>query len=108
LKNYVFADVAFHFRSGVQETDAMSKNKMPGVDSRSERENFGQNFRIARAKKGLSQRDVHRLTGVAQSHISEIESGTSNISIDTMVKLATVVNQPLWKLFRAPPNASKS
>ena len=81
----------------------MSKNKMPGVDSQSEREIFGQNFRKARARIGLSQRDVHRLTGVAQSHISEIETGTSNISIDTMVKLATVVNQPLWKLFRPLP-----
>jgi transcriptional regulator with XRE-family HTH domain len=54
----------------------------------------------------LSQRDVHRLTGVAQSHISEIETGTSNISIDTMVKLATVVNQPLWRLFRPLPQKS--
>jgi transcriptional regulator with XRE-family HTH domain len=78
----------------------MSKNNMPGVDSQPEREIFGQNFRAARAKVGLSQRDVHRLTGVAQSHISEIETGASNISIDTMVKLATVVRQPLWKLFR--------
>lgn len=84
----------------------MSKNNMPGVDSQNEREIFGQNFRIARAKVGLSQRDVHRLTGVAQSHISEIETGVSNISIDTMVKLATVVKQPLWKLFRpAAPRA---
>jgi len=84
----------------------MSKNSMPGVDSRSEREIFGQNFRSARVKSGLSQRDVHRHTGVAQSHISEIETGTSNISIDTMVKLATVVKQPLWKLFR--PQMAKS
>lgn len=86
----------------------MSKNKMPGVDSQSERELFGQNFRVARTKMGLSQRDVHRQTGVAQSHISEIETGTSNISIDTMVKLATVVNTPLWKLFRSPPRRSQA
>jgi transcriptional regulator with XRE-family HTH domain len=78
----------------------MSKNKMPGVDSQSEREIFGQNFRDARMRVGLSQRDVHRLTGVAQSHISEIETGVSNISIDTMVKLATTVKRPLWKLFK--------
>ena len=84
----------------------MSKNKMPGVDSQPEREIFGHNFRLARMKIGLSQRDVHRMTGVAQSHISEIETGISNISIDTMVKLATVVKKPLWKLFR--PKASKT
>jgi transcriptional regulator with XRE-family HTH domain len=82
----------------------MSKNKMPGVDSQPERELFGQNFKLARAKIGLSQRDIHRLTGVAQSHISEIETGISNISIDTMVKLAAIVKQPLWKLFKPKPS----
>jgi transcriptional regulator with XRE-family HTH domain len=84
----------------------MSKNKMPGVDSRSEREIFGQNFREARVRIGLSQRDVHRITGVAQSHISEIETGISNISIDTMVKLSKTVKRPLWKLFK--PTSGKA
>jgi transcriptional regulator with XRE-family HTH domain len=82
----------------------MSKNKMPNVDSQKERELFGHNFKQARTKMGLSQRDVHRRTGVAQSHISEIETGISNISIDTMVKLATIVDQPLWKLFKPKPS----
>lgn len=81
----------------------MSKNQMQGVDSRSEREIFGQNFREARMRIRLSQRDVHRKTGVAQSHISEIETGISNISIDTMVKLSRTVNRPLWKLFKPKP-----
>lgn len=78
----------------------MSKNTMPGVSSETEREVFGRNFRAAREKLHLSQRDIHQLTGVAQSHISEIETGQSNISVDTMVKLATIVKKPLWKLFR--------
>lgn len=78
----------------------MSKNLMPGVDSETERIAFGRNFRIAREKLSLSQRDIHQLTGVAQSHISEIETGRSNISVDTMVKLASIVRKPLWKLFR--------
>lgn len=84
----------------------MSKNTMPGVDSRTEREIFGQNFREARMRIGLSQRDVHRMTGVAQSHISEIETGISNISIDTMVKLSKTVKRPLWRLFK--PTAAKA
>lgn len=78
----------------------MSKNAMPGVDSEIDRMVFGRNLRLAREKMNLSQRDVHQLTGVAQSHISEIETGRSNISVDTMVKLATTVKKPLWKLFR--------
>lgn len=78
----------------------MSKNLMPGVDSETERVVFGRNLRVAREKLNLSQRDIHHLTGVAQSHISEIETGQSNISVDTMVKLATIVRKPLWKMFR--------
>ncbi len=78
----------------------MSKNAMPGVDSEEDRTIFGRNLRLAREKLNLSQRDVHQLTGVAQSHISEIETGRSNISVDTMVKLATTVKKPLWRLFK--------
>lgn len=78
----------------------MSKNAMPGVDSSEVRANFGRNFRARREACGLSQRDVHQQTGVAQSHISEIEAGASNLAIDTMVKLAHVVKMPLWKLFK--------
>jgi transcriptional regulator with XRE-family HTH domain len=78
----------------------MSKNMMPGVQSDAERQVFGRNFRTARERLRLSQRDVHQITGVAQSHISEIETGQSNISVDTMVKLANTVRKPLWKLFK--------
>ncbi|MEJ2124603.1 MAG: helix-turn-helix transcriptional regulator [Alphaproteobacteria bacterium] len=78
----------------------MSKNMMPGVQSDAERQVFGRNFRSARERLRLSQRDVHQITGVAQSHISEIETGQSNISVDTMVKLANTVRKPLWKLFK--------
>ncbi|MEJ2118267.1 MAG: helix-turn-helix transcriptional regulator, partial [Alphaproteobacteria bacterium] len=53
-----------------------------------------------RERLRLSQRDVHQITGVAQSHISEIETGQPNISVDTMVKLANTVRKPLWKLFK--------
>jgi transcriptional regulator with XRE-family HTH domain len=76
------------------------KKQMPGVDSAAERAIFGQNFYNARLKLRLRQRDIHLMTGIAQSHISEIEKGNSNIAIDTMVKLARIVNLPLWRLFK--------
>lgn len=78
----------------------MSKNVMPGVDSKAERATFGRNLQEARTKMGISQRDIHHETGVAQSHISQIETGTVNLSIDTMVKLAAITNMPLWKLLK--------
>ncbi len=54
----------------------------------------------------MRQRDVHLLTGIAQSHISDIEAGTCNMAIDTMVKLATVVKTPLWRLFKPAADAA--
>jgi transcriptional regulator with XRE-family HTH domain len=76
------------------------KKKMAGVDSQEERETFGQNVRHQRLAQRLRQRDLHLLTGIAQSHICEIETGTCNLAIDTMVKLAHAVKTPLWKLLK--------
>lgn len=78
----------------------MSKNSMPGVDSETDRAILGRNFRTRREKLGLSQRDVYQLTGIAQSHISEIESGRCNVAVDTMVKLAAITKTDLWKLLK--------
>lgn len=76
------------------------KKQMDGVDSQQERTIFGKNLRRARIAQRLRQRDLHLLTGIAQSHICDIEAGTCNIAIDTMVKLARVVNMQLWQLFK--------
>lgn len=80
------------------------KKQMAGVDSEAERAVFGRNFHQARLKLRLRQRDIHVMTGIAQSHISEIEQGTCNLAIDTMVKLAHIVKTPLWSLFKPAPH----
>lgn len=78
----------------------MSKSTMPGISSETERAIFGRNFRTQREKLELTQRDIHQMTGMAQSHISEIEAGTCNVAVDTMVKLATVSKTPIWRLLK--------
>jgi transcriptional regulator with XRE-family HTH domain len=76
------------------------KKQMPGVDSVAERAAFARNLRLARLNLHMRQRDLHLLTGIAQAQISQIEDGQCNMSIDTMVKLSTVVKVPLWRLFK--------
>jgi transcriptional regulator with XRE-family HTH domain len=76
------------------------KKQMAGVDSQEERTIFGQTLRRLRIQQRLRQRDLHLLTGIAPSHICEIEAGTCNIAIDTMVKLARVMKLPLWQMFK--------
>ena len=63
-----------------------------------EREVFARNLRRARLAAGLSQQEVHARTGVAQRHISEIERGLRNPSLDLMASLAHAVGKPLHRL----------
>ena len=74
---------------------------MAGVDSEAERATFARNLRAAQMQLRLRQKDICQITGIAQPHLSDIEAGGGNIALDTMVKLATAVKQPLWKLFKA-------
>jgi transcriptional regulator with XRE-family HTH domain len=73
---------------------------MAGVDSDAERATFARNLRAVRMHLRLRQKDICQITGIAQPHLSDIEAGGGNIALDTMVKLAAAVNQPLWKLFK--------
>ncbi len=70
------------------------------IESQGELDAFAKNFRVLRKEAGLSQRDIQKLTGIAQSHVSEIESGMHNICIETMAKLARLVNKPVHELLK--------
>jgi transcriptional regulator with XRE-family HTH domain len=59
---------------------------------------FAKNFRLIRKRQGLVQKDICRLSGISQSHLSSIERGCCKPSVETMTRLADVVNTPLWQL----------
>jgi transcriptional regulator with XRE-family HTH domain len=46
----------------------------------------------ARREKGLTQRELSRLTGVPQSHISKIERGAVDIQLSSLIELARVLD----------------
>jgi predicted transcriptional regulator len=49
---------------------------------------LGKNMKRIRISKGLSQGDIFRLLGVSRVFISNIESGKTNPTLSTIVKLA--------------------
>lgn len=53
---------------------------------------FGENFRAARLKAGLSQTKVSELSGMGQDKISAMELGKVNLTLQTMDRLARVVD----------------
>jgi transcriptional regulator with XRE-family HTH domain len=63
-----------------------------------ELELFARNFRKARRAAGLTQTDVHELTGIAVSYISEVERALSSVTIERAGRLAQAVNVPLYRL----------
>lgn len=50
----------------------------------------------------MTQVELCDETGLAQPYISEVERGLSNISLDTMEKIAEAVGKPLWTMLRKP------
>src|SRR5215472_58758 len=71
-----------------------------GPESQVEREIFARNLRYARIAAGHSQRELAKITGLAQAHISEIENAYHNVCIDSMVRLARGVKEPLHVLLK--------
>lgn len=61
---------------------------------------FGYNFKKAREKLGISQRETARRLKVNQPFISAAETGAANLTIERMALLARFVRVPLFELLR--------
>lgn len=62
--------------------------------------NTGLRIKYIRKQKQLTQQELAQLIGVDRSHISKIESGYSRGSLDTLEKLAAVLDLPLAELLK--------
>jgi transcriptional regulator with XRE-family HTH domain len=68
---------------------------------------FGENFRQARTRAGLTQRDIEAQTGIKQAYISQIEGGKQNPTLGTMMVLAHAVGKDVRVLLRQPTASTK-
>ena len=55
-------------------------------------EKFNENLKIARERKGISQKDMAESIGVAKSTYSLYESGNREPNVQTIKKIADVLN----------------
>lgn len=58
-------------------------------------EKIASQLKLAREEKGLSQRALAQLTGVQQSHISKIESGSVDIRLSSLVAISRALELEL-------------
>ena len=69
---------------------------------------FSEQLRAAREKKGLSQRALSALTGVPQSHISKIENSGVDLRLSSLTAIARALDLELTLVPRKALPAVKS
>jgi transcriptional regulator with XRE-family HTH domain len=65
-------------------------------------------LKMARQRRGLSQRGLSRLTGVPQSHISRIERGAVDLRLSSLIELARTLDLELMLVPRRSVGAVRS
>ena len=66
---------------------------------------LGRRIRSARTRRGLSAAELANLAGVSKSLVSQIERGIAAPSIDTVRRLASALELPVFSLFMEEPDA---
>lgn len=66
------------------------------------RESIGTELRHARECAGYTLRDVARMTGIAHNHISRIEQGRYNVTLDTLALIAHALDMEIGLFY--PPD----
>lgn len=62
---------------------------------------IGTRLRFLRERKGLSQGDIEKTTGLLRCYISRVENGHTVPSLETLERFAAALEIPLYKLFHA-------
>lgn len=62
------------------------------------REVFGNNLRLARRLKDMSQEELALRSELSRTYVSEVERGVRNVSIDNMEVLSIAIGVPLSDL----------
>jgi len=61
--------------------------------------NIGETIRNYRLRKGMSQGDIEKRTGLLRCYLSRVENGHTIPSLDTLAKIASAMELPLGQFF---------
>lgn len=60
---------------------------------------IGKKIREKREKSNISQRKLALMCGISRQHLKNIETGTVDIRISTLKKIAEALNEPVTVFF---------
>lgn len=69
---------------------------------------FGRNLRLARLKSGLTLIQVAETAGITFQHLSRIENGKKNVTLEMMKKLAAVIDHDVSGMLRLAHDETES
>ena len=64
---------------------------------------IGQRIRELREKRGLSQGDVERATGMLRAYLSRVEQGHTVPSLESIERFSAALGLPIHEMFRSVP-----
>ena len=79
---------------------------MPMINKKRARMLLGRKLRLLRFLRGWSQEDLSEACGLHRTHISLIERGVCNISLDNIEKLADAFGLPVHDLLSLSETAT--
>ena len=69
---------------------------------------IGSRIKYLRTQRGLSQREIAKRIGVSQAHMSNMERGYSNITMENLLALHDTLKVPLSEIFKDVDEANES
>lgn len=94
-------DVINLARAVREMTDWLAENhykilcSSPTLIKEQARKSLGEEIRNAREDAGFTLRDVAKMTGIAFNHISRIEQGKYNVTLDTLALIADALGMEI-------------
>jgi transcriptional regulator with XRE-family HTH domain len=64
---------------------------------------MGHRLRQMRRQRGLTLRDLGQRTGFSVSFLSQVERGTSSLTLSSLARIADALEVPVERVFAAPP-----
>ena len=66
------------------------------------RNRLARQVRLARARRGMTRRQLARESGISLAYLARVENGAGNLSLDLLQRLAAAVNLPVPELLSPP------
>lgn len=64
-------------------------------------ENVAKALKEERLRQGLSMTELAQRAGLSQQMVSYVERGMRTPTIDTLLRVSTVLGVPLWRILKA-------